>query len=362
MSSLAAHAAATPRADLIDALKVVAAHLIVWHHLAFYGPMSDRVAHAWPGFIDALSDHARLAVQVFLVAAGFLAARQLAPDGRLGVTLRPLQAFAQRYLRLVIPLLVALCAAIVAAAFARAVMDHAATPAAPDAWQLLAHALLVQDLLGIESLSAGLWYVAIDIQLYAVLLVALALGRGRAPVWTAAAVLGLVGLSLLHLNLDSRYDVLGPYFFGAYGLGVLVAWWGHRRDKRTALFALTLLVSVALILDFRARIAVAAATALALLWLPMQWPMLSDRARAMLAWLGSISYALFLVHYAVSLAVNAVFTRWAPPTPNVQGLGMLVAWAASIAAAAALYRWVEQPAGRWIKTLRWAKGRAASRA
>ena len=52
------------RAPLIDTLKGLACIAIVWHHLAFYGPMSDVALPLAPNLIAWLYDHARLAVQV----------------------------------------------------------------------------------------------------------------------------------------------------------------------------------------------------------------------------------------------------------------------------------------------------------
>ena len=66
---------------LINLMKAGAAQLIVLHHLAFYGPMSDHVRPMWPSLIEWLSDTARIAVQVFLVIGGFLAAKSLWPAG-----------------------------------------------------------------------------------------------------------------------------------------------------------------------------------------------------------------------------------------------------------------------------------------
>ena len=60
------------RAPLIDTLKGLACIAIVWHHLAFYGPMSDAAMPLFPGLMAWLYDHARLAVQVFLVLGGYL--------------------------------------------------------------------------------------------------------------------------------------------------------------------------------------------------------------------------------------------------------------------------------------------------
>ena len=65
------------RMPLIDAMRAIASQLIVLHHLAFYGPMSDAALELAPGLIHWLSEHARIAVQAFL-GAGRRAARAAA--------------------------------------------------------------------------------------------------------------------------------------------------------------------------------------------------------------------------------------------------------------------------------------------
>ncbi len=96
------------RMPLLDAAKGVACAVIVGHHLSRYGPMPAGAygARAWL-FLDWLANEGRLAVQVFLVIAGFLAAASLAPDGMLRVE-RPVTRILQRYGRLVMPYLAAL--------------------------------------------------------------------------------------------------------------------------------------------------------------------------------------------------------------------------------------------------------------
>ena len=74
--------------------------------MAFYGPMSDVVAIAWPALVTWLYDHGRLAVQLFLVCAGFLTASGLARLESLALS-EAFKLVVQRYLRLTIPLLVA---------------------------------------------------------------------------------------------------------------------------------------------------------------------------------------------------------------------------------------------------------------
>ena len=70
-----------PQFGWINGLKAGAAQLIVLHHLAFYGPMSDVAHPAMPDLLDWLYEYARMAVQIFLVIGGFLAAASLAPMG-----------------------------------------------------------------------------------------------------------------------------------------------------------------------------------------------------------------------------------------------------------------------------------------
>lgn len=114
----------------VDALKAVACLLIVFHHLAFYGPMSDIAYPLMPTVIDLFYQYGRMAVQAFFVIAGFLLATKFAPDGA-AVVSRPLNAIYQRYLRLVIPYLVALVFAILCAALAREWVSSDSIPDAP---------------------------------------------------------------------------------------------------------------------------------------------------------------------------------------------------------------------------------------
>lgn len=349
------HAAVTRRLDGVDALKAIASQLIVLHHLAFYGPMSDHASALAPAVFDWLAQHGRLAVQVFLVVGGFLAARRLQPSTARQPQ-RPIAGLLlERYLRLAIPLAAMLVIAIAAAALARGWMTHDSVPGAPRPGQVVAHLLLLQDLLAIEALSAGVWYVSIDFQLFALLVLLLAacgaLERSfgwRRPIapW---AVLTMMGAALFHFNRDADWDVAAPYFFGSYGLGVLAAWWGRAPNRRVGeLLLCAALVGAALAFEFRSRIALAGIVALALvLWSDARLP-IGEAGRALVNWLARISYAVFLVHFPVCLVVNAVFDRFASDAVAVQGLGVLFAWAASVAAGALFHRHVEQRASHWL--------------
>ncbi len=338
-----------------DVLKALAAQLIVLHHLALYGPMAD---HAWPlapALFAALAEHGRYAVQVFLVLGGYFAARSLAPAGHWPDGQGLWAVLWRRYLRLVLPLVPVLLLAVAAAALARAWMTHPATPAAPGAGQVLAQLLLLQDLLGLESLSAGLWYLSIDLQLYGVLALLLVAGArldrhrpGREPLAPWLLFAG-VAVSALWVNRWSSWDVVAPYFLASYGLGALLHWWQGRPWR---LLAVALLVLAALALDHRIRLALALAVA-AGLWLQLAWPARTPAvAPAIVRWLSRTSYALFLVHYPVGLVVNAGFERWLPHQPAVQAVGVVAAWAASLAVAGLFHRVVEAPLARHAQRLR----------
>lgn len=333
----------------LDALKGLACVLIVWHHLAFYGPMSDVVYSSAPGLMDWLYDYGRMAVQFFLVAAGFLAAASLAPQGA-AVFDAPGPLIVRRYARLVKPYLAALAVSVLVAALVRPWFDHPSVPAAPTLFQLLAHGLLLQDVLGQEALSAGVWYVAMDFQLYAMAVLVFAVAR---PLRTrmavsvgAMAVLLIALLSLGVFNRDPIFDISALYFFGAYALGML-AFWASREvgaRRRFWLAAMAVLGALALALDFRGRIVVALASAFGLVGLAClaqgHWLLRGLQHRS-LVHLGRISYSVFLIHFPVCLLVNAAVSHFWPTQPAMNALGMLLAFALSLLAGQALYRWVE---------------------
>lgn len=333
------------RSPIVDALKAVASQLIVLHHLAFYGPLSDTAHQFAPGLIEWLANHARVAVQVFLVVGGFLAARSLAARGHAAIE-RPHLLVWKRYGRLVMPFAVALALAVACAAVARAMLPLDSTPAAPSLPQLMAHLLLVQNLLGYDALSAGAWYVAIDFQLYALLIALLWLagrtGKDRHRPLAMALVSALAMASLFHFNRMPAWDDWALYFFGAYGLGIL-AFWASEQERAAGWIALLAAVATAaLALDFRSRIAVALFVALLLAAARLVPSFQRQFDRRPLAYLGSNSYSVFLVHYPVCLLVNAVLGRFAPGNALVHAAGLPLAWAACLGAGILFHRHVER--------------------
>ncbi len=377
---------------LADVLKTVAAQCIVVHHLSAYGPMSQAVqAHAG-GAIEFAYDYGRAAVFVFLVLGGFLAAGSLMPaPGRRAAIVEAgstVGLVVRRWLRLGWPYWFALLAAVGSAEVARRAFVDEDTPAAPGLQEFLANALMLQDIVGVAALSAGVWYVAIDLQLYGLFAAfarswaacrALLPGalRPREPFVSFAAV-GILCAAIiagwLVFGQDDALDVWAVYFFGAYGIGVLVRWgrsaadgvggdvnavrtgetaardgrgrsapWLPRAGSSRWWLLIGGLCALALIADPRVRTVVTAATALALL---SGWSA-SWMRHPVFRWGARTSYAVFLIHYPVSLLANAVVYRAWGDDLAANACGLVGAWLASNLAGWFVYRFVEARAPRF---------------
>lgn len=348
--------------------------------MAFYGPMSDVVAQSWPTAVAWLYDHGRLAVQLFLVCAGFLTAGSLARYESLALS-EAMKLAWQRYLRLAIPLLAALSFTVLVTEWVRPDFGHNSLSAPPDWGQALAHIVLLQHVLELEALSAGIWYVAIDFQLYAMALFSLMVvkvcGHQQLPRATQALRWGLwLGLtcgSLWWWNLHAGLDNHGVYFFGSYGLGLL-AWEARRRiglgrsnplpQRLGAVALLGVLGGVAWWLEPRWRIATAWSVACLLVFVPASWlsgqPVRAARWRSVVQWLSTVSYSVFLIHFGVSLGVSAVVSALWADAFWANTLGLLASLLLSLLAGGVLYRLVESRAPTWWRWGLWAGAFKAS--
>jgi peptidoglycan/LPS O-acetylase OafA/YrhL len=342
----------------LDAVRALAAQLIVLHHLAFYGPMAERVALVAPGLIDWFAEYARIAVQVFLVMGGFLAASHLEWNSRLDAR-AVLRSIGRRYLRLFVPFAVAVALALAAGALARpwaGDADWVPDPLSLSA--LIAHIVLLFAYFDIEALTAGAWYVAIDLELHIVLTLLiwaaqrLGVDPLRARQWFKFSVVVLAGLSALVINRNPELDDMSLYFFGAFSAGIAAFWLGTPGNSRSARLAGVIvlgLIVLALWVDFRLRLAVALTSALAIMALvrlmgAAQTPIRSN-GRALferaVGWLGRSAYSLFLVHFPLSVVINALYLRFFSSDLTAAIVGMLVAWLGSLPLAWLMWRMIE---------------------
>jgi len=343
---------------IINVIKAVASQLIVLHHFISYGPLARTLKSHATELFDWLYHDGRMAVQAFLVVGGFLAARSLSPHpGSLAFEPSGRVVFRlawHRYVRLVSPYVVALLLAIVFAACARFLMQDPDTPAAPSFKQILCHLFLIHDIVGLDALSAGVWYIAIDLQLFCLLLLMLWLSQRLAIAFRlkadSLALLLLISLSASSLFWFNRYDSMDMwaiYFVGAYALGVLVQWSCESNPKQPWLLLLLLIYALALAVEWRTRLVVSLVIG-SLLWLGHRsnlHPMLGLGHRKVIDWLSRISYSVFLVHYPVVLLIGTIIALHWPENVTMAAMGYLMAWLATLGLAHLLYSRVETKVG-----------------
>jgi peptidoglycan/LPS O-acetylase OafA/YrhL len=269
----------------------------------------------------------------------------------------------QRYLRLGVPYLAAILAAVLACGFARPWLEERVVGSAPTWDQLVSHAFFLQFWLGHERLSAGVWYVCIDFQLCLLLAACFLLrdwlGARSEPVrfrWLRQNAVWLIawGLALgalFFVNRWSEWEDIGVYFFGSYFMGVLVARELESRRWPVWLLVYLAIVTIALAVEWRPRMAVCMAAG-GLLYAAGWWGWLERWPNhRVVAFVGQISYSLFLIHLSVLVVVYAIWVRNGWDSPLAGLTGMLTVIVASIAAATIFYRYVEVPSLRLSRRL-----------
>jgi peptidoglycan/LPS O-acetylase OafA/YrhL len=352
--SASAVSAERARLPLIDALRALAASLIAWHHFCLYPPLADGAMSFCGVSIDWVRDHAR-AAQVFFVVSGYILAKSMSRrywDGRaVG------RFVIHRYCRLGLPYLGAIIAALAAWAMAHNWLD-ASVIGPPATWhQLLAHLFFLHDILGYDSVSAGLWFVCISMQLSLIFVAGLCLrdviaGRSGNRVRNALSnlpmILGwlLAGASLFYFNRDDRWDMWAWYFFGQFFLGVVVYAALQKPRSQVWLGLYVLMMIAAIAYDWRGRLLTTLATGL-ILYAGGRYGFMSTWPKSrVVSFMGRTSYSLFLIHYPVMIVVATLWAMWNWTAPELAALGLVVAYFLSVAAAAVFYRMVESPAAK----------------
>lgn len=342
------------RSLVIDLLKIMAAQAIVVHHLSVYGPMADTLQGVWPVAMDALFAYSRLAVQVFLVIGGFLAAQAIRFDGLAPSSSQVWQMLWRRYARLIPPYLLALTVISFLVWLCRSHIDGDWLVDAPTWASALAHAVTLQNILGLPSLSAGVWYVAMDFQLYVLLVLLVA--AARTPRMLSFAVAGLCAASMLYFNRQTHLDNWSLYFIGSYGLGVLASW------SRRCAFSARLFVGMvgvallALWIAPRLRLEVALATAV-LLSMSTHWRTPAHGLGQWMQRLADSSYGTFLTHYGVIVVVSAMWDLTHRSGVPWSLAASVAVWLLSVGTGMAFHHWVEQPLSRRVSAF-WQRQRA----
>lgn len=336
----------------LDALRAFASVMILLHHFALYPPLCERAVPILGASVHWFHDYARF-TQVFFVVGGFVMASKMSSQSW---SLPELGRFViRRYCRLGIPYLAAVVFAIAACGFARGWLPGQVVGTPATLPQFAAHVLFIQEFLGYEHLSAGVWFVCINFQLGLIYAALLCL-RDTLPRWSAspsekmAENLPMIAgwilsvFSLFYFNLHPDWDSWAIYFFPYFFMGIALQ--RALRDKRSepAFWFYLLVVVVAMALGWRWRLASAVVVGL-LLFVAMKsgfgnrWP-----ESRLIARLGRASYSLFLVHFPVLVIVAGLWERLGWTSPIAAIAGLLTAFISSLAASFAFHHFIELPA------------------
>jgi peptidoglycan/LPS O-acetylase OafA/YrhL len=280
---------------------------------------------------------------VFLVVGGYLVAQSVMSKP---IT-HPVVHIIKRYLRLVPFYVFALALISMAVAVSRSTIHASWLPSEPTVWQFVAHGLLMHDLLGVEALSSGAWYVAIDFQLYALLIVLCHLLHSAHQQRLSVVVALLCIVSMWQFNRVDELDIWAVYFFGAYGLGVLAAW-AKRSAFETKVFWLTVLLAVgALWVEYRTRLSLALLTAVWLVIKPKSMVHWTPMKRVIHR-LSNSAYVLFLTHFGVIVLFSDMWNKSHFYDPDMALALTSFAWLCCVGMGLFLHEKAEVPIHHWV--------------
>ena len=332
--SVAALKPAPFRIEIVGELRGLAALAVAWFHFT-----NANAAFPTAGWLRASGTYGWLGVESFFVISGFVIPYAML---RAGYRLADWPTFlAKRLLRLQPAYLVAVL--LLLALWWMSSRSPNFTRQPPTAAQVLLHAGYLPALFGYAWLDTSYWTLAIECQYYIFVAVSFCwLAHPSARVRFAC----FVAMCLLSFVMMS--DTLVFRYLGLFALGT-ATFWRHsglvtRGGYLVFLAAATVVTSATL---GPAVALVGAGTALLIAY--------GDRLRwRPLAWVGTLSYSLYLIHGPVGERVVNLGARYAR-APVVQVTVMIAAVAVSVGVAYTLYRLVEFPALRASASLRYGR-------
>jgi len=330
---------------VIDFLKTFAVQIIIFHHLSNYGPIPLKVHELFPAVIDAIGEYGHYAVQIFLVIGGYLSVKNLPQTiEKQGL----FKTVFNRYLRLVPTYMVAILFTIACATLARAVHYEEYIGEPETLFQILAHLFFLQNLLGFDSISVGVWYVAIDWQLYIFISCLLFFLKSYRNI---LVILSLVMVtSLMFFSQDAMFENYFFYFAGAYGLGIIAFLAEDSSHPETKVPARILLILFSILIlsntffEIHIKNILEIIIAMMLAWKgkylyrseTFQWTKLC-------IWFSQRSYCAFLIHFSLLLLGNTMFYFYHVESPEIAFVMMMIIWVLSWVFAHLLYVFVEFP-------------------
>ena len=320
------------RVQIVDGLRGIASLAVCLFHLT-----NGNAGFLPSGWLKAAGSYGWLGVEVFFVISGFILPYALC---RAGYQIKYFGTFLLKRVTRLDPPYVATIGLIISLNYlAASVPGFKGEPFEVSLVQVVLHAAYLNAFFGYEWLSPIFWTLAIEFQFYWLigLLFPLVVHRQvlvRAGLFGALAAMAILvpaGGFVFHwlplflmgmLAFQAQAKLIGTQAF-FLGLSCLVVLGGYTHGMLIA--------------------CVGAVTAIAVV--------LTNFSSGLLSFLGKISYSLYLIHVVVGVKVVNLGSRY---VSGMSGklLVLLLALAASIAAAYVLYRLIEAPAQRWASAIK----------
>ena len=328
---------ASKRIDSLDALRGLAALAVCWKHL------TD--SFALPRFLQVSGMYGWLGVEVFFVISGFVIPYTLHKSGyRVG------QYFTfvwKRIVRLEPPYLLSILFVIVIGYLAAHAPGYHGDPYHPSATQILLHFGYLNAFAHYQWLNSVYWTLAIEFQYYLALGLLFPLLCSRNPKGRYAA---LAILSVLAF-FPSESFIFHYLFLFLLGIVTFQYWIRLIKTRLYIGFVIVLGIGAVLTLGFlMAGVGVATACVISFV---------RFRQFAVLKFLGTISYSLYLLHLPIVMKLSNLARR-ITHGPYENMVAVVVIAAITIMAAYLFFRFVELPSHRWSARIKYKHAEAPS--
>jgi len=345
----------TPRAEtgdarlvFIDALRGIAALAVAAYHIERYGPLARPASRIIEGPLENVIRHGWMGVQVFFVISGFVIAYSLR---KAWMTPGYLGNYAlRRSIRLDPPYWATIAVALALHFLAPRLLNiPSPMDASPTGRQIAWHALYLQNVMGYDNLSVGLWTLCIEVQFYLLYAIMLAVaqrfcgaarwqrGGGGAALIACFTPLAIISLAVyrheeaftapaLAWLAPFRSDVCVLRYFWMFFLGMLVHWTLEGRTPKWLVWTYlacmaaryawyeTDEIQTGLTAAIRKRwtieVVVAGAAGATIFVVGSLGRLATFGAQRWLQFLGKTSYSLYLIHYPVSHVVVHLCDQW----------------------------------------------------